>query len=100
MSKAKTSPPVTVLVSRRVRQGRGREFEQLMAGMQAAAAGFPGHMGGFLMPPEPPEQACYRVLFAFDTDAHLQAWTQSPERQPFPEERSRQGQTLHRGNRA
>ena len=52
-----------------------------MAGMQAAAASFPGHMGGFLIPPEQAEQGCYRVLFAFDTDAHLQDWTQSRERQ-------------------
>jgi antibiotic biosynthesis monooxygenase (ABM) superfamily enzyme len=72
---------VTVLVTRRVRRGRAPEFERLVAGMQAAAASFPGHMGGFLIPPEPAEQGCWRVLFAFDTDAHLQDWTRSPERQ-------------------
>jgi uncharacterized protein len=81
MSEARASPPVTVLVTRRVRRGRAPEFERLMAGMQAAAASFPGHMGGFLIPPERSEQGCYRVLFAFDTDVHLQDWTQSRERQ-------------------
>ena len=81
MSEVRASPPVTVLVTRRVRHGRAPEFERLMAGMQAAAASFPGHMGGFLIPPEQAEQGCYRVLFAFDTDAHLQDWTQSRERQ-------------------
>jgi uncharacterized protein len=64
-----------------VRRGRGKEFERLMAGMQAAAAQFPGHMGGFLIPPEQAEQGCYRMLFAFDTEAHLQAWMLSRERQ-------------------
>ncbi len=80
MSEVRASPPVTVLVARRVRRGRTREFERLMVGMQAAAM-FPGHMGGFLIPPEQAEQGCYRVLFAFDTDAHLQDWTQGRERQ-------------------
>ena len=80
MSEARASPPVTVLITRRVRSGRAQEFERLMADMQAAAASFPGHMGGFLIPPERPEQGCYRTLFAFDTDAHLQEWTRSRER--------------------
>jgi uncharacterized protein len=81
MSDVRAPPPVTVLVTRRVRRGRAPEFERLMADMQAAAATFPGHMGGFLIPPEQAEQGCYRVLFAFDTDAHLQDWTHSRERQ-------------------
>lgn len=85
MTATPASAPVTVLVTRRVRRGRAAEFERLMAGMQAAAAGFPGHMGGFLIPPEPAEQGCWRTLFAFDTEAHLQAWTQSAERQAWVE---------------
>ncbi|MDR3455468.1 MAG: antibiotic biosynthesis monooxygenase [Rhodoferax sp.] len=81
MSDARSAPPATALVTRRVRRGRTMEFERLMAGMQAAAAQFPGHMGGFLIPPEQAEQSCYRMLFAFDTEAHLQDWMQSQERQ-------------------
>jgi antibiotic biosynthesis monooxygenase (ABM) superfamily enzyme len=81
MSEARASPPVTVLVTRRVRRGQEQEFERLMAGMQAAAADFPGHRGGFLIHPQRAEPGCYRVLFAFDTEAHLQDWTQSRERQ-------------------
>lgn len=80
MSANPTAAPVTVIVTRRVRQGRAAEFERLMSGMQAAAAQFPGHMGGFLIPPDAPEHGCYRTLFAFDNDAHLQAWTRSAER--------------------
>ena len=72
--------PVTVIVTRRVRRGCAAEFERLMSGMQAAAARFPGHMGGFLIPPDAPEHGCYRTLFAFDNEAHLQAWTHSAER--------------------
>lgn len=72
--------PVTVLITRRVRRGGSQRFERLMGAMQAAAAEYPGHMGGFLIPPEEGEQGCWRVLFAFDTQAHLQTWTESPER--------------------
>lgn len=80
MNNVGASPPVTVLITRRVRHGRAQEFEALMADMQAAAAKFPGHMGGFLISPERSEPDCYRILFAFDTDAHLQDWNQSRER--------------------
>ena len=72
--------PVTVIVTRRVRRGCAAEFERLMSGMQAAAARFPGHMGGFLIPPDASEHGCYRTLFAFDNEAHRQAWTRSAER--------------------
>ncbi|MCB0120712.1 MAG: antibiotic biosynthesis monooxygenase [Candidatus Competibacteraceae bacterium] len=74
------NPPATVLITRRVYRGQERQFEQLMSEMQNSAATFSGHMGGFLIPPEQPEQRCYRVLFAFDTQAHLQAWMQSSQR--------------------
>ena len=80
MSATTKAAPVTVLVTRRVRHGRTAEFERLMAGKQAAAAQFPGHMGGFLIPPDVPENSCYRTLFAFDSETHLQAWTRSTER--------------------
>lgn len=69
MSATTTAAPVTVLVTRRVRHGRTAEFERLMAGMQAAAAQFAGHMGGFLIPPDVPENGCYRTLFAFDNES-------------------------------
>ncbi len=75
-----TANPVTVVVTRHVRPGQAAEFERLTAGMRAAAAAFPGHMGGFEIPPEAPGQDCWRTLFAFDTPAHLDAWTRSAER--------------------
>ncbi|MBL8471262.1 MAG: antibiotic biosynthesis monooxygenase [Rhodocyclaceae bacterium] len=80
MSAVSPANPATVLITRRVRRERIAEFERLMAGMTACAAQFPGHMGGFLIPPEAGEQGCYRNLFAFDTQAHLDVWLQSAER--------------------
>jgi uncharacterized protein len=73
--------PVTVLVTRQVRPGRAAEFERLMADMIAAANGFPGHVGGFVIPPQDSRSGCYLTLFAFDNEEHLRAWTHSPQRQ-------------------
>lgn len=80
MADPAAAAPVTVVVTRRVRPERAAEFERLLAGMRAAAATFPGHMGGFVIPPESPGEDCWRTLFAFDTPAHLDAWTTSAER--------------------
>ena len=54
-----------------------------MDGMQAAAAKFPGHVGGYLIPPDDTEEGAYHTLFAFDTQAHLEAWTNSCERKAW-----------------
>ena len=73
--------PVTVLITRRVHRGSAAEFEQIMTRMIAAAATFPGHLGGFLIPPEHAHDDCWRVLFAFDSPERLQRWNDSHERQ-------------------
>lgn len=78
-----TVKPLTVIVTRRVLPGRDAEYERLMTGMQAAAAAFPGHMGGFLVRPEADRDGCWRTLFAFDSEAHLQAWSESAERRQW-----------------
>ncbi|HMO47751.1 MAG TPA: antibiotic biosynthesis monooxygenase [Rubrivivax sp.] len=72
--------PVTVMITRRVRPGLEPQFQSLMSRMQTAAAAFPGHMGGFLIPPQRSEDGCWHMLHAFDTQAHQQAWSESPER--------------------
>ena len=71
------------MTTRRVRAACVAEFEQLMTGMRSAAAGFPGHLGGYLIRPEEAGLGCYRMLFAFDTEPHLQAWTGSAERKAW-----------------
>ena len=71
------------MTTRRVRASCVAEFEQLITGMRSAAAGFPGHLGGYLIRPEEAGLGCYRMLFAFDTEPHLQAWTGSAERKAW-----------------
>jgi antibiotic biosynthesis monooxygenase (ABM) superfamily enzyme len=75
--------PVTALITRRVRRGCESRFEQLMAGLQAEAAAFEGHLGGYLIKPE--SGGRYQVLFAFESDAQLAAWMGSAERRAWLE---------------
>lgn len=81
------SAPVTMLVTRRVKAGHAQSFEQTMGQMMAAAAVFPGHLGGHLIRPgeagdDGAEGAAdfWHVIFAFDTPEHLHAWQTSPAR--------------------
>lgn len=78
------SRAVTVLITRRVAPADAENFETAMAGMMLAAKGFAGHLGGQLVRPGEPgsgnEPMLYHVVFAFDNEAHLSAWQQSPER--------------------
>ncbi len=74
---------VTVLVTRRIKPGMEATFEKLMSDMIAAAATYPGHLGAQLVRPgeqDDAEPGLYQVVFAFDSDAHLQAWKDSPAR--------------------
>jgi uncharacterized protein len=80
MNESPGTAPVTVLITRRVRPGRAAEFEALMDGITAAARGFPGHLGGYLIKPGASGDRSYHVLFAFDSEAHLQTWIDSAER--------------------
>lgn len=78
---------VTVLIARRVLPTAVAAFEAAMQGMLAAAQGFAGHLGGQLVSPQQAgeveaagEPLLYHVVFAFDTEVHLAAWQNSPER--------------------
>lgn len=85
MSSVSTIHPgaVTVLVTRRIKPGQEVAFEKLMGQLMAAAAAFSGHLGGQLVrPSDQPdsEPNLYHVVFAFDSEDHLQAWQNSPAR--------------------
>lgn len=72
--------PLTVVVSRRVRQGKEKDFEQLSSRMTERAARFPGYLGAALFRPASPDDPEYRVVFKFRDRATLTAWEESPER--------------------
>lgn len=68
---------VTVVVRRRVGEGRQQEFETWAAGVVAAAAQFPGHQGATILTPAMTGGEDNLLVFRFDTPAHLAAWDQS-----------------------
>lgn len=72
--------PVTVLITRRVRPGRERAFEDVTDRLLEAARQFPGHLGGSVVRPEGPGGSLYQTIFAFDEQSNLDAWTQSRQR--------------------
>jgi antibiotic biosynthesis monooxygenase (ABM) superfamily enzyme len=72
--------PVTVLITRRVLPGNEGAFEEISAALIEAATRFPGHLGGYVLRPEGEASPVYQTLFAFDEQAHLDAWADSAER--------------------
>jgi uncharacterized protein len=71
--------PVTTTVTRRVKPGHEASYEQFLEGIIAAATRFPGHLGVEVFRPASASAGEYRVVYRFDTRAHLQAWLDSDE---------------------
>ena len=72
--------PVSVVISTRLKPGQEaayRRWEQRIATAQTKAAGFQGYR---FEPPVPGVQDDWLSILRFDTEAHLQAWLDSPER--------------------
>ena len=80
MSSSTHPSAVTVLVTRRIKPAQEVHFEHLMGNMMAAAKEFQGHLGSQLIKPSDEEPGLYHVVFAFDSDEHLQHWQASPAR--------------------
>jgi len=74
---------VTVLISRNVRPGCEADFERVTSALMQAASGFEGYLGAQLVHPgDDPEveDAMYHIVLAFDSQAHLDGWHDSPDR--------------------
>ena len=74
---------VTVLISRNVRAGCEPDFERVTSALMQAASGFEGYLGAQLVHPgDDPEveDAMYHIVLAFDSQAHLDGWHDSPDR--------------------
>lgn len=70
-------PPVTVVISRRVKPRCKKAFEKFISGITAAAMTFEGHLGTNVFRPSNPEDNEYRIIFKFDRASNLQAWQES-----------------------
>jgi uncharacterized protein len=76
---AEAERPVTTTVSRRVKPGHEAAYEQFLTGIIGAARAFPGHLGVEVFRPAPGGDGEYRIIYRFDTVAHLRAWLDSAE---------------------
>lgn len=74
------SAPVSAVIATRIKPGMEdayRRWERRIAAAQSKAAGFQGYR---FEPPIPGVQEDFVAIMRFDTEAHLNAWLESPER--------------------
>jgi hypothetical protein len=71
--------PVTTTVTRRVKPGHEAAYEGFLEGIIAAASRFPGHLGAQVFRTQTAAAGEYRIVYRFDSAAHLHAWLDSPE---------------------
>lgn len=74
---------VTVVISRRVKQGCESEFETFLQGVTADCSQFPGYLGSSIFRPASIDDPEYRVIFKFDRLSNLRQWEKSEERQSW-----------------
>jgi antibiotic biosynthesis monooxygenase (ABM) superfamily enzyme len=71
--------PVTTTVTRRVKPGHEAAYEGFLAGISGAARAFPGYLGVEVFRPAPDQGDEYRMVYRFDSVAHLHTWLDSAE---------------------
>lgn len=82
-------PTPTIIVSRRVKPGREREFERWNSRIRAAAERFEGHLGSEAQPPNRAHPDEWMIIYRFATPDLLDAWMTSPERRALLDEGNR-----------
>ncbi|VEP15601.1 conserved hypothetical protein [Hyella patelloides LEGE 07179] len=70
-------PPVTVVISRRVKPGCEAAFEKFMSGITSAAMTFEGHLGTNVFRPSSRENNQYHIILKFDRASNLRVWEES-----------------------
>lgn len=74
------SESVSVIVDRKVLPGNKEIFETLLDGIIQESARFPGYIDTRVTKPKSAHDHRYQVLFRFDSQEHLNKWTNSSER--------------------
>jgi uncharacterized protein len=91
----KLAAPVTAVISMRVKPGQEAAFQDWQHRIAAVEATFEGFSGYRLEPPVPGVQDDWTTMVRFDSDAHLDAWLNSPQRQQLLEETPRFSAEYH-----
>ncbi|WP_447527518.1 antibiotic biosynthesis monooxygenase [Vreelandella sp. TE19] len=74
-----SASPVTLMVARRVADGRYQDFNRWLNEGRDLAADFPGYLGsGVLAPPKGDDE--YQIVFRFSSHQTLNAWQHSASR--------------------
>jgi antibiotic biosynthesis monooxygenase (ABM) superfamily enzyme len=76
--------PATSVVTRVVKPGREKAFEEWLHGISQEAAKFPGHLSATIFRP-PAGARKYTVVLQFDRDENLQNWLRSDRRREWIE---------------
>jgi antibiotic biosynthesis monooxygenase (ABM) superfamily enzyme len=71
--------PVTTTVTRRIKLGHERAYEEFLDGISGAAKTFPGYLGVEIFRPAGGQGGEYRTVYRFDSPAHLRSWLDSEE---------------------
>jgi uncharacterized protein len=71
--------PITATVARRIKPGHEAAFEEFLAGIGGAARAFPGYQGSVVFRPACGASGAYRIVYRFDSPAHLRGWLDSDE---------------------
>lgn len=78
--------PITVIVTRKAKSGRIREFEEWMDGVIHEAMKFEGHMGvNIIRPVDASSNPEYVIIFRFNTYENLAKWEKSEIRKKWIE---------------
>ena len=76
-------PPVTVVITRRIKPGCEAAFEKFISGITATAMTFEGHLGTNVFRPSSPEHNNYKIIFKFDRASNLRIWQESESRRQW-----------------
>jgi antibiotic biosynthesis monooxygenase (ABM) superfamily enzyme len=85
-SAAPRSSSVSAVISTKIKPGQENAYKAWSHRITAAQAHFPGFQGFKINPPIPGVQDDWVTILQFDSEAHLNAWMTSPERQDLLQE--------------
>ncbi len=72
--------PVTVIISRRIKPGRERDFEAWLGCITQESHNFPGYLGANVIRPSNRKQPEFVTIFRFDSYTNLARWENSSVR--------------------
>jgi uncharacterized protein len=91
----KPADAVSVVISMEIRPGQEEAYRVWNQRITAAETQYPGFQGHRLNPPIPGVQDDWVTILTFDTEAHLDAWLNSPERHKLLDEATPFSEGVH-----